>query len=205
MVQSTYYEPGLCGDATVAYRYDDAYRLTLEDCVPPSVSSRQAYRCKYMFDSVGNRTKMLYYNGSTTATTTYEYSARNELTLRSVGDYEYQYSYDQRGNLVGKYQYDTIQQLTKQVYTYAWDAQDRMTAVEYDLDYSDPENTTKWTKYYKYDHAGRRVARYEHDGTLTVIADKPFTAATSRKCARKLASSIDRSSWNGSKTAGITP
>jgi 4-hydroxy-tetrahydrodipicolinate synthase len=53
-------------------------------------------------------------------------------------------------------------------------------------------------------------ARRVHEATsvecaLTVIADSPCTAATSRKCARKLGSSIERSSWNGSSTAGITP
>jgi len=36
-------------------------------------------------------------------------------------------------------------------------------------------------------------------------ADSPCTAPTSRKWARKFGSSIDRSAWNGSSTAGITP
>src|SRR6266568_4826656 len=40
---------------------------------------------------------------------------------------------------------------------------------------------------------------------LRVIADSPSTEATSRKCARKEGSSIDKSSWNGSSTAGMTP
>ena len=40
---------------------------------------------------------------------------------------------------------------------------------------------------------------------LIVIADKPSTSATSRKWLRKPGSSIERSSWNGSSTAGITP
>src|SRR6266705_3847112 len=40
---------------------------------------------------------------------------------------------------------------------------------------------------------------------LMVIAERPSTAATSRRCARKDGSSIDRSSWKGRSTAGITP
>ena len=40
---------------------------------------------------------------------------------------------------------------------------------------------------------------------LIVIADSPGTDPTSRRWARKLVSSIDRSSRNGSSTAGITP
>src|SRR5215472_11807907 len=50
----------------------------------------------------------------------------------------------------------------------------------------------------------------EHDATsvecaLMVIAESPSAEATSRRCARKEGSSIDRSSLNGSSTAGITP
>src|SRR5262245_28822267 len=40
---------------------------------------------------------------------------------------------------------------------------------------------------------------------FTVMAEIPWTAATSRRCPRYEASSIDRSSWNGSRTAGMTP
>src|SRR4249920_1249281 len=40
---------------------------------------------------------------------------------------------------------------------------------------------------------------------LMVIAERPSTEATSRKCARNEGSSIDKSSWNGSNTAGMTP
>jgi hypothetical protein len=40
---------------------------------------------------------------------------------------------------------------------------------------------------------------------LTVIAEMPGVAATSRRCLRKLLSSIVKSSANGSKTAGMTP
>src|SRR4051812_43482523 len=38
-----------------------------------------------------------------------------------------------------------------------------------------------------------------------VTADRPSTAATSRKWLRKFGSSMEKSSWNGSSTAGITP
>src|SRR5882762_3123875 len=40
---------------------------------------------------------------------------------------------------------------------------------------------------------------------LRVIAERPSTEATSRRCARKDGSSIDRSSWKGKSTAGMTP
>jgi hypothetical protein len=40
---------------------------------------------------------------------------------------------------------------------------------------------------------------------LMVMAEMPSVAATSRRCLRKPASSIDRSSLNGSRTAGMTP
>jgi hypothetical protein len=40
---------------------------------------------------------------------------------------------------------------------------------------------------------------------LMVMAEMPLVAATSRKWARKLFSSMDRSSLNGSSTAGMTP
>src|SRR5258708_3396742 len=40
---------------------------------------------------------------------------------------------------------------------------------------------------------------------LTVIPERPSTEATSRRCARKDGSSIDRSSWKGKSTAGTTP
>jgi hypothetical protein len=40
---------------------------------------------------------------------------------------------------------------------------------------------------------------------FSVIAVMPCVAPTSRKWARKLFSSIERSSWNGSSTAGMTP
>ena len=40
---------------------------------------------------------------------------------------------------------------------------------------------------------------------LMVTADSPSAEVTSRRCLRKLASSIDRSSWNGRMTAGMTP
>jgi hypothetical protein len=56
----------------------------------------------------------------------------------------------------------------------------------------------------------RRCSSKLHDATsvecaLMVIADRPSTAATSRRCLRKLASSIVKSLSNGSSTAGITP
>ena len=40
---------------------------------------------------------------------------------------------------------------------------------------------------------------------LMVMAEIPSVAPTSRRWLRKLASSMERSSWNGSSTAGMTP
>ncbi len=40
---------------------------------------------------------------------------------------------------------------------------------------------------------------------LMVMAEMPSVAHTSRRCLRKPASSIERSSLNGSRTAGMTP
>ena len=56
----------------------------------------------------------------------------------------------------------------------------------------------------------RRCSSKVQDATsvecaLMVTADNPSADVTSRRCLRKLASSIDRSSWNGSSTAGMTP
>src|SRR3954464_3222680 len=56
----------------------------------------------------------------------------------------------------------------------------------------------------------RRCSLKVHEATsdacaFTVIPVTPSTAATSRRCERYERSSIDRSSLNGSNTAGITP
>jgi len=56
----------------------------------------------------------------------------------------------------------------------------------------------------------RRCSSNVHEATsvewaLTVIAEMPSVAATSRRCLRKLASSMARSLSNGSSTAGMTP
>ena len=40
---------------------------------------------------------------------------------------------------------------------------------------------------------------------LMVTAESPSAEVTSRRCLRKFGSSIDRSSWNGRMTAGMTP
>jgi RHS repeat-associated protein len=161
----------------VTYAYDDAYRLTLEDCVPAGGSYRKAYRFKYEFDGVGNRTKLRYYNGSSTSTYTFEYSARNELTLMNDGTYDYQYSYDTRGNLVEKY-VDQGEQYGIRITTYGWDAQDHLVSVDDEL-WQNDYLSWSWSVDYKYDHAGRRVAKsvnggawrwYFYDG-LKVVAE----------------------------------
>ena len=125
------------GDATVAYAYDGVNRLTREACAPQS-SYRKAYRNLFWYDEVGNRTKLMYYDGSATATTTYLYSDRNELTKATVGGNDTIYKWDPRGNLTKKGSVE-----------YYWDSQDHMTKVV-------NGNTTVE---YKYDLLGRRAAK----------------------------------------------
>jgi YD repeat-containing protein len=97
----------------------------------------------YWYDEVGNRTKLMYYDGSATATTTYGYSDRNELTKATVGANNTIYKYDPRGNLTKN---GTIE--------YYWDSQDKMTKVV---------NGAK-TVEYKYDLLGRRACKRVNGG-----------------------------------------
>jgi RHS repeat-associated protein len=172
------------GDATVTYAYDDAYRLTHEDCAPAGGSYRKAYRFKYEFDGVGNRTKLRYYNGSSTSTYTFEYSARNELTLMNDGTYDYQYSYDTRGNLTEMYVDQSGGGYGIRIKTFGWDADDRLVSVDDEL-WQDEYLSWSWYVDYKYDHAGRRVAKsvnggawrwYLYDG-LKVVAEGTGTSS----------------------------
>jgi RHS repeat-associated protein len=151
------------GDAVITYGYDNLHRLVREDCAPQG-SSRQAYRYCYQYDAVGNRTAMYYWNGSTTTTTTYEYSARNELTKTTVGGNDTLLNYDLRGNLTKK---GTTE--------YYWSSSDRLTKVY------DGSKTVE----YKYDLLGRRVAKrissgdwkwYFYDG-LQVMAEGTTTSS----------------------------
>ena len=131
------------GDATVTYLYDHQNRLTREACAPGGGSYRKTYRNLFWYDAVGNRTKLMYYDGSATATTTYLYSARNELTKTTVGGNDTIYRYDPRGNLT-----------KKGAIEYSWSSQDKLTKVVYG-------NTTVE---FKYDLMGRRVAKKVNDG-----------------------------------------
>ena len=141
------------GDATVSYEYDGLYRLTREYCAPAQGSYRAGYDYKYMYDAVGNRTKKQDSNG----TTSYSYSARNELLsvwhswppycLASL-------AYDLRGNLT-----KTTHYREEELYwgrtLYYWSSDDKLTKVEI---YDDDDELTNRAEY-KYDLLGRRVAK----------------------------------------------
>ena len=130
------------GDAVVTYQYDDVYRLTREDCQPAQGSYRQAYRYGYAYDAVGNRTKMTYFDGATTATTTYAHSPRNELTQMVCEGTTTSLLYDLRGNLT-----------KKGTGEYYWDSQDHLTKVV----------NGGTSAQYKYNAFGRRVAKKVND------------------------------------------
>ena len=148
------------GKATVTYQYDDLPRLTREYCTPADKSARRQYGYEYGYDAVGNRTQMRFYNDATPGweTTTYDYSPRNELTKLTAGGNSTNCYYDLRGNLTKKGSME-----------YYWSSGDKMTKVV------NGETTVE----YKYDFAGRRVAKrvdsgawrwYFYDG-LQVIAE----------------------------------
>jgi len=151
------------GDAAVTYKYDLVNRLTKESCAKAAGSYRKKYGYSYWYDAAGNRTKMESGDWSATATTTYLYSARNELTKVTVGGNDTIYRYDPRGNLTKKGSVE-----------YSWDSQDHMTKVV-------NGNTTVE---FKYDLMRRRVAKkvnagawwwYFYDG-LKVLAEGSNTS-----------------------------
>jgi RHS repeat-associated protein len=89
---------------TIAYGYDDLYRLTGAD-----YSTGQSYA--YEYDPVGNRLQQII-DGNTTS---YQYDAANRLTgVNGIG-----YTWDDNGNL-----------LSSGAMTNTWDAANRLTAVD---------------------------------------------------------------------------
>jgi RHS repeat-associated protein len=150
------------GDAAVRYLYDHQNRLTKESCAKGASSYRKNYGYRYWYDAVGNRTKMESGDWSATATTTYLYSPRNELTKTTVGGNDTIYKYDPRGNLTKKGSVE-----------YYWSSPDQLTKVV----------NGGTTVEYKYDLLGRRVAKrvnggdwwwYFYDG-LKVLAEGSAT------------------------------
>ncbi|MFB3895338.1 MAG: cysteine peptidase family C39 domain-containing protein [bacterium] len=81
---------------TTNYLYDTLSRLTTEQRL-----GSNAYKYAYWYDSVGNRTTMVF----NTTTTFYAYNTLNQLTARNFGmEYPYyNYTYDYNGNLQIQY------------------------------------------------------------------------------------------------------
>jgi len=119
-------------------------------------------------------------NGSTWSTTAYTYSPRNELVriIPPVEDQDWYLYYDLRGNLTKKEEVG----LGTETISYQWDSRSNLTRMYY-------ENPGQgWTKTieYKYDAAGRRIARrvtpygswkwYAYNG-LNVAAEGTGTAS----------------------------
>ena len=168
------------GDANVYYYYDSCHRLTRENCAPDGGASRFAFDYRYEYDAVGNMTRRIQTNPwYTNREERMYYSPRNELTSIQdpyPGSNYWRFEYDMRGNLTKKYH----TYYTSSWYTYAWDAQDRLTKVV--------NNPSSKTVELKYDLYGRRAAKrvdtgsgfgawrwYFYDG-LKVVAEGTGTA-----------------------------
>ena len=80
---------------TVAWAYDNAYRLTGETMTNPSGVTTAA--ATYVYDPAGNRTSLT--SGGTT--TSYTYNNLDQLTGAATGTTTTTYTYDGRGNLTG--------------------------------------------------------------------------------------------------------
>jgi RHS repeat-associated protein len=124
-------------------------------------------------DDAGNRTKMKYFDGSTTTTTTYHYNDLNQMYHRSPG-LDWNYTYDENGNLTK----DDLEGGSKREFT--WNEDNRLTYVDNVADDDEVE--------YTYDPMGRRIMRYDVDNNtytcyyydgLTVIAERKKIGAGS--------------------------
>jgi len=155
---------------TKYYTYDNLYQLLTEKKMNQAETSR-LYEYQYEFDDAGNRTKMKYFDGSTTTTTTYHYNDLNQMYLR-CRTYDYNYTYDDNGNLTN----EDMEGLSQREFT--WNNDNRMTYVD-NVAYSKEAE-------YTYDPMGRRIMRkdidnntytyYYYDG-LTVMAEKKKVGA----------------------------
>jgi len=153
------------------YTYDNIYQLLTEKKMNQAETSR-LYEYQYQFDNAGNRTQMKYFDGSTTATTTYHYNDLNQMWLRCK-TYDYYYTYDDNGNL-------TIEDYEAGGYQreFTWNEDNRLKYVDNVVDSKEVE--------YTYDPLGRRIMRkdvdnntytyYYYDG-LTVLAEKKKVGA----------------------------
>jgi len=130
------------------------------------------YEYQYEFDDAGNRTKMKYFDGSTTTTSTYHYNDLNQMCLRCK-TYQYFYTYDDNGNLT-KEDLEGGSSLRE----FTWNDDNRMTFIDNVADSKEAE--------YTYDPLGRRIMRKDVDNNtytyyyyngLTVLAEKKKVGA----------------------------
>jgi YD repeat-containing protein len=157
------------------HNYDNLYRLTTE-AKKWAGSGTTAYRYGYQYDAAGNRTQLAYYNGSTTATSTYGYSDFNQLTTRTAYGYTIPYQYDDNGSrsFNGLYPY---------LYYFAHDRADRLTT------HTAGPNATLQASYV-YDAAARRILRTDASGNKlkfyfdglspVLVKEKPVGSSTWR-------------------------
>ncbi|MCX7013824.1 MAG: hypothetical protein NTW86_14945 [Candidatus Sumerlaeota bacterium] len=103
----------------LAYQYDALDRLTREERAGTAFD----YLNEYWYDAGGNRTKLAYTHGGSTATTTYLYDDNYRLTKSTKDGTDTTYQWDAAGNLTHK------ATTGGEAWEYLWDARDKMTKV----------------------------------------------------------------------------
>ncbi len=150
------------GNGTFSWQYDALNQMTGEKSM---AGLTRLYEYQYAFDAAGNRTQMKYFDGTSTATTTYIHNDGNQLTQSSTGGPCRYFDYDDNGNMILE------SDEGGPVRSFDWNEDDRLIEVE--------KNSS--TVQYTYDAMGRRIRRYDPDldlvtlyyyEGLTVIAEK---------------------------------
>jgi RHS repeat-associated protein len=179
------------------FSYDTLSRLTQEaKRFPWGVTARSH---GYQYDPSGNRTRLDYFNGSTTETTTFGYNAFNQLVQRVVGGVSQSLSYDDNGN--------RITRTGSTLYTFLHDRSDRLVAM--------CAGGGNAVIVYNYDASGRRILqtsggnqlKYYFDGlTPVLVKERPAGGSwrTKRVYATKMSAigqiiaEREVTAWNGS-------
>lgn len=112
------------------------------------------YRYAYTYDSAGNRTQMVRYDGSTTAVSNYAYNAGNQLT-EMEGPMAW-FTYDLNGNMIRRLP------LSGDTTHYLHNRENRMVEVAR----TDGSGTTVSSVGYAYDAMGRLLLRTAPDGSM---------------------------------------
>lgn len=134
---------------TIKYYYDTLDRLTTEQRF-----GTNNYKYTYWYDSVGNRTTMVY----NTTTTQYTLNDLNQLTQLNGGATQYNYYYDTNGNLT------TQRQASANSTTYfTYDREDRLVQWQY----YNPSTTVN----YIYCGLGKRVMKVYNNNTALFFFD----------------------------------